>query len=77
MQDDRQFYVYVMTNRPWGTLYVGMTNNIVRRVYEHKFGEIPGFTQKYALKRLVLYEQHGTADSAIQREKRIKKWPRT
>jgi putative endonuclease len=65
-----------MANKPWGTLYVGMTNSIFRRVHEHKSGEFPGFTQEYALKQPVFFEQHGTADSAIEHEKRIKKWPR-
>jgi putative endonuclease len=77
MQFDRRFYVYIMTNKPWGTLYVGVTNNIFRRVYEHRSGELPGFTQKYALRQLVFFEQHGSADSSISREKRIKKWPRS
>ena len=71
-----QFFVYIMTNKPWGTLYVGVTNNIGRRAYEHREGLVPGFTKKYGLHSLVYFEQHQSVRVAIHREKRIKKWPR-
>jgi len=69
-------WVYIMTNRPNGTLYVGVTNDIVRRAYEHRTGTIEGFTKRYGLHRLVYAERHDDIRSAIQREKNIKEWPR-
>ena len=69
-------WVYIMANRPNGTLYVGVTSDIRRRVAEHQAGMVPGFTQKYGLKRLVYAERHENILSAIQREKNIKHWPR-
>jgi putative endonuclease len=68
--------VYIMTNRPNGTLYVGVTTNIARRAWEHRDGIIAGFTQKYGLKRLVYVEAHETILAAIQREKTVKHWSR-
>ena len=70
------FWVYILASGPGGTLYVGMTNDLVRRIYQHREGLIPGFTRKYGVKRLVFYEQHPTAPAAIQREKNIKHWSR-
>jgi putative endonuclease len=70
------FWVYILASRPGGTLYVGVTNNLVRRVYEHREGLVAGFTRRYGVKSLVYYEQHDTAVAAIQREKNIKHWPR-
>ena len=59
-----------------GTLYVGVTSNLIQRVAEHKSGQISGFTKTYDVKRLVWFEQHDTMDAAILREKRIKRWKR-
>ena len=59
-----------------GTLYTGLTNNLVRRVYEHKNGLVEGFTKKYAVKTLVYFEVHSDIETAITREKQIKKWNR-
>ena len=73
---DRQFYVYIMTNRPYGTLYVGITNDLLRRAWEHRNGVVQGFSDRWGLKRLVWYEVHSTAYEAIRREKLIKKWHR-
>ena len=73
---DRQYYVYILANRPYGTLYVGVTNDLVRRVWEHKNDFVEGFSREYSLHRLVWYEVHATAYEAITREKRIKKWHR-
>jgi len=70
------YWVYMLASRPKGTLYVGVTSNLVRRVAEHREGAVPGFTQKYSVKRLVWYETHDSIEAAIRREKRLKKWPR-
>ena len=70
------FWVYILANRRGGTLYVGVTNDLVRRAFEHREGLIPGFTKRYGIKTLVYYERHDTAAAAIQREKNIKHWPR-
>jgi putative endonuclease len=69
-------YVYILTNRPNGTLYVGVTNDLVRRVFEHRSGAVAGFTKRYGLKRLVHFEQFDDIRTAIQREHTIKHWPR-
>jgi putative endonuclease len=71
-----QFWVYILASRPGGTLYVGVTNNLIRRVYEHRQGLVEGFTRRYGVKMLVYYEQRDTAIAAIQREKNIKHWSR-
>jgi putative endonuclease len=69
-------WVYIMGYRPNGTIYVGVTNDIVRRTYEHRTGAFPGFTKRYGLRRLVWFERHEDIRLAIQREKNIKEWPR-
>ena len=69
-------WVYIMTNRPSGTLYVGVTADIARRAWEHREGIVDGFTKRYGLKLLVYVEQHDEIERAIQREKTIKHWPR-
>jgi putative endonuclease len=69
-------WIYVLTNRPNGTLYVGVTNDLVRRVWEHRNSTSDGFTRKYYLKRLVYFEHHDDIRTAIQRETNIKRWPR-
>ena len=70
------FWVYILANRRGGALYVGVTNDLVRRAFEHRERFVPGFTKRYGIKTLVYYEQHDTATAAIQREKNIKHWPR-
>jgi putative endonuclease len=72
----RQYYVYILTNREQGVLYTGVTNNLERRMYEHKNKLIPGFTSKYKLKRLVYFEETVDINAAITREKQIKGWLR-
>jgi putative endonuclease len=72
----RQFYVYILASRPGGALYVGVTNNLVRRVYEHRNRMLAGHTKNYKIDRLVYFEIYETAYQAIQREKNIKHWPR-
>jgi putative endonuclease len=69
-------YVYFLTNRPNGILYVGVTSDLVRRVYEHRTGVIDGFTRRYSLKRLVYFEIFDDIQTAIQREHNIKHWSR-
>ena len=71
----KTFYVYIMASKT-GTLYVGMTNNIKKRVYEHKQHLIPGFTDKYKVERLLYIETINDSVSAIKREKQIKAWRR-
>ena len=70
------YYVYVMTNKPRGTLYIGVTNNILRRSYEHKMGETDGFTKRYKLNKLVYIEVTERIEEAIMREKQLKNWHR-
>jgi len=72
----KDYYIYILTNKKYGTLYIGITNNLLRRVYEHKNGAIKGFTKKYNLNKLVYFEQINDINSAILREKRLKKWNR-
>ncbi len=74
---EKNFAVYIMANIAWGTLYVGMTSDLAARIYQHKHDLRDGFTKKYGVKSLVYFEPHGTALSAIARDTRIKKWPRT
>jgi putative endonuclease len=69
-------YVYMMANKPYGTLHTGVTSDLIHRVSEHREGVIEGFTKRYGIKMLVWYEQHGTIEGAIQRETSIKRWPR-
>lgn len=70
------YYTYILTNKRNGTFYVGVTNDIARRIFEHKEGKIPGFTKKYSLKMLVYFEVYEDVRDAIAREKLIKKWRR-
>ena len=69
-------WIYIMTNRRNGTLYVGVTSDLQRRAWEHRTGIVPGFTKRYGLKRLVYAERHEDIRDAISREKIIKHWPR-
>lgn len=71
-----EYYVYIMASKKNGTLYVGVTNHLARRVSEHKSGGIKGFTQKYGVHSLVYYETYGDVTAAIAREKHIKAWKR-
>jgi putative endonuclease len=69
-------YVYILASRRNGTLYIGVTNDLVRRVYEHREGGAEGFTRRYAVKMLVYFEEHESIVAAIQREKTMKHWVR-
>ena len=68
--------VYLLASKRNGTLYVGVTSNLVKRIWEHKNDQVEGFTQKHGVHTLVWYEMHETMESAIQREKNIKDWKR-
>jgi len=71
---DKQFFVYILASKRNGTLYTGITSDLVKRVWQHKNNSVEGFTKKYDAKILVYYEIYNDAESAIIREKRIKKW---
>lgn len=73
----KKYYVYILCSKKNGTLYVGVTNNIVRRMYEHQQCLVPGFTQTYKISILVHVEQYSTMYQAIVREKRLKEWKRS
>ena len=70
------YYVYILASKPHGTLYVGVTNDLTRRVHEHRIGAVAGFTKKHGIKQLVYFESSESAEGAIYREKLIKRWPR-
>lgn len=72
----KEYYVYILSNSTNSTLYVGMTNDLCRRLYEHKNKLISGFTKKYNIHKLVYFEKTTDVKAAIQREKRLKKWNR-
>jgi putative endonuclease len=73
---EKNFYVYILASQRNGTLYVGVTSDLIHRVWQHKQKEVEGFTAKYNVSRLVYYEIYQTAEQAITREKKIKKWRR-
>lgn len=73
---DKQYYVYMLASKPYGTLYTGITSNLIQRIYQHKEELVDGFTKKYHVHQLVYYEIHLDVNEAILREKRIKKWNR-
>jgi putative endonuclease len=70
------FYVYILASRRNGTLYVGMTDDLAKRIWMHRIGALPGFTKRYGVEMLVWYEPHETRESAFVREWPIKKWNR-
>jgi putative endonuclease len=73
---ERHYYVYMLASRRNGTLYIGVTNDLARRVAEHRSGSAAGFTRKYGVRMLVWFEAHTDIEAAILREKRIKAWNR-
>ncbi len=73
---DERFCVYIMANKRNGTIYIGVTNNLTRRVYEHRESLVEGFTSRYGLKMLVYYEVFDSISLAIQRETSLKRWSR-
>lgn len=76
MRRDAFICVYIVTDRMRGTLYIGVTKKLSRRIYEHREGLYPGFTRTYGLKRLVWFQAFERMTNAIQREKSLKRWPR-
>ena len=70
------YYVYILAGRSKGTIYVGVTNDLVRRAYEHREGLVDGFTRTHGVKTLVYFEVHDDIEQAIAREKRLKRWRR-
>ena len=73
---NKQYYIYFMMSNNYGALYIGVTNDLERRVTEHKSGLIPGFTQKYCCTNLVYFEVYSDVNEALAREKQLKKWTR-
>ena len=76
MPEAKQFHVYMLASAPNGTLYLGVTSDLGKRIWQHKEGLADGFTQQYGVKTLVWFEPQGDADAAIRREKQLKKWNR-
>ncbi len=72
----KAFYVYILCNERNGTLYIGVTSDFIKRIHQHKNKLVAGFTKRYDVKQLVWYEKHQSAESAIRREKQLKKWKR-
>jgi putative endonuclease len=73
---DRQPAVYILASKPYGTLYIGVTSDLVRRIWEHRSDLVDGFSRRHGWHQLVYFEQHGNIIEAIQREKQMKKWNR-
>lgn len=71
-----EYWVYILASRRNGTLYTGVTNDLARRIWEHREGRVPGFTARYGIKQLVFCEEYRYVNHAIAREKAIKSWPR-
>ena len=76
MPTEKQPCVYILTSKPFGTLYIGVTSDLVARLWQHREGAIESFTKRYAVHRLVHFELFGTMESAIKREKQLKNWHR-
>ena len=74
--EEKQYFVYILASKKYGTLYTGVTSNLIQRIYQHKNGLIEGFTKQYNVHHLVYYEIHSDVNEAITREKCIKKWYR-
>ena len=72
----KQYYVCILASKPLGTLYIGVTNDLARRMYEHRNGLLEGFTKQYDVKQLVYFEETENIEAAILREKQLKKWER-
>jgi putative endonuclease len=73
---DKRYYIYILSNQKNGTLYIGVTSNLIRRIREHKERKVEGFTKKYNIDKLIYYEVYGEVGMALYREKQLKKWKR-
>lgn len=73
---DKTYYIYILASRRNGTLYIGITSNLIKRIWEHKHKVVEGFTKKYSVDKLVYFEQYLDPENAIKREKRLKKYNR-
>jgi putative endonuclease len=76
MRQERQPCVYILASQPRGTLYIGVTSDLIGRLWQHRNGVVPGFTRRYKVNRLVRYELFGDMEGAILREKQLKRWHR-
>jgi putative endonuclease len=76
MYQRKNYYLYILSSKRNGTLYIGVTNSMIRRIYEHKHDLVDGFTKKYSVHNLVYYETYDNINTAISREKEMKKWRR-
>jgi putative endonuclease len=76
MSTERYYWVYILASKLGGTLYIGVTNDLVRRAFEHRNRIVPGFTKQHEIHRLVYFEHHTDIEAAVRREKRLKKWKR-
>jgi putative endonuclease len=76
MREERTYFVYLLASRPYGTLYIGVTNDLYRRTVEHRDGRAGKFTKKYGVTKLVWFQEFSDIEEAIQREKSMKRWPR-
>jgi putative endonuclease len=76
MRASAHYWVYILASRLGGTLYIGITNDLLRRLHEHREGTVRGFTKRYGVTRLVYFEQFDDVENAIRREKRLKSWNR-
>ena len=76
MSAERQYWVYILASGLGGTLYIGVTNDLIRRAYQHRTGVVAGFSKEYGTHRLVYFEPHKEIEAAIRREKRLKRWNR-
>ncbi len=76
MNGEKQYYVYILASAKHGTLYIGVTSDLLKRIWQHKEEIVEGFTKKYSVHKLVWYEVHQEIEAAILREKRLKAWKR-
>ena len=77
LTESSEYYIYILSSTSGGALYIGITNDLKRRLYEHRSGLVPGFTERYNVHKLVYYETTGNVESAILREKQLKGWRRS
>jgi len=74
---EKRFWIYILASKPYGVLYIGVTSDLIKRIYQHRTEAADGFTKEYHVKKLVYFEEYADAENAITREKRLKKWYRS